>query len=718
MRAHSTMASTVTAGIRQRLHQAVALHQGGRLKEAEQLYRQILQADPTEPDANHNLGILARQGGDDNAALPYLRAARDGNPALEQYHLSYADALLACNRADEAIAALEFALGSGLNSTVVQKQLASLRTMTKDLRTLTPAMSQEQVNAIFRLSRGERFADLETLLRNLLARHPNSGFLWKMLGVTLARQNKESGEACQRAAALLPDDAEAQRNYGRLLLQNDRPREAHAHLLRVIACAASGAEDHLALGDVLRILGRTGEAIEQYQRALALDANLLEAHIHLGNAQNDANQTGQAEASYRNALKIKPDCAEAYCNLGIVLKVLLRNAEAEENCAMALKINPELVGALVLAANLALDNGKFAEAEALFRRALALDTQCAEALAGIANTRKMTSADEAWASQAAALADTHPAPEKESFLRYALGKYFDDTKNYQRAFPQYRWANELGKIIARRHGQPPFDPAACTESVERHIAWFERTGAQLTESGNPSARPVLIVGMPRSGTSLAEQILASHPAVFGAGELPFWGAAARRLQSGARDQAEENALIESQARDYLQLLDGFSGEARHVVDKMPNNFQHLGLIHLALPHARILHMRRNPIDTCLSIYFHSFAETQPYAGDLEHLAHYYREYERLMAYWRAALPPGVLLDVPYEALVEDQEKWTRAMLEHIGLEWDDRCLDFHRSERAVRTPSNWQVRQQITTSSVERWRNYEKFVGPLRSLVP
>jgi len=712
------MSSPKKDGLKSQLNQAVALHRSGKLQEAGRLYRQILKAHPSQPDANHNLGILARQAGDDNTALPYLRAARDSNPQLEQYHQSYVDALLAADRIDDALAALEFAEACQLRSATRQRQLASLRTMMQGLRSLTPALTAAQTGDIFRLLRDERHAGLESLAAQLLALHPASGILWKLLCASRAALGKDIAEASQRAASLLPDDGEAQRTCGHFLLQAKRPQEACPYLLRVTACEGCDAHDHAALGDLLQTLGRTAEAIEQYQRALARDATLLQAQVNLGNAQKDGGQFGLAEASYRSALQIDPDCAEAHCNLGIALKILSRGAEAEASCAMALKISPQLVGALVLAANLAIDNGRFGEAEELFRRALAIDAQCADALAGIAGTRKLTSADAAWASRTAALADTPMAPEKASFLRYALGKYYDDTQDYQRAFPQYRWANELGKVIARRHGLPLFDPAAHTQAIDQHVADYERAGALSAHAGNPSTRPVFIVGMPRSGTSLAEQILASHPAVFGAGELPFWASAARRLKSATPAAEQEGTQLAALAREYLQVLDGFSTEARHVIDKMPNNFLHLGLIHLALPQARIIHMRRNPIDICLSIYFHAFAETQAYSNDLQHLAHYYREYERLMAHWHAVLPPGVLLDVPYESLVGEQEIWTRRMLDFIGLEWDERCLDFHRNERAVRTPSNWQVRQKISKSSVERWRNYEKFVGPLRSLLP
>jgi hypothetical protein len=234
-----------------------------------------------------------------------------------------------------------------------------------------------------------------------------------------------------------------------------------------------------------------------------------------------------------------------------------------------------------------------------------------------------------------------------------------------------------------------------------------------------SERPVFVVGMPRSGTSLAEQMLASHPAVFGAGELPFWSNVSAHLESStAGGDAGAGGAIGGCGRDYLRLLDDLSPGAMRVVDKMPSNFLSLGLIHAALPNARIIHMRRNPIDTCLSIYFQNFDVAHSYASDLEDLAHYYTEYLRLMKHWGSLLPKQALMDVPYEGLVDDPEAWSRGMIEFIGLPWDSSCLDFHRTDRAVVTRSRWQVRQAISKSSVQRWHHYERFVGPLLKLLP
>ncbi|MBV8634427.1 MAG: sulfotransferase, partial [Burkholderiaceae bacterium] len=274
----------------------------------------------------------------------------------------------------------------------------------------------------------------------------------------------------------------------------------------------------------------------------------------------------------------------------------------------------------------------------------------------------------------------------------------------------YLRANTLDQTL-----MPSYAPAAEEAMIERLIATYNGSLAAVRHAGaSPSARPVFVLGMPRSGTSLAEQIIAAHPEAAGAGELPFWSQAALALEPlGAGNPGE--ALVSLTAQ-YLQLLDKLGPGSKRTVDKMPANFQLLGLLHAAFPEARIIHMRRHPIDTCLSIYFQHFNDAYRYANDLENLAHYYRQYRRIMAHWHAVIPRDRLLDIRYEDLVADQESWSRAMIDFIGLPWDPACLEFHRAERTVGTASKWQVRQKIHASSVERWRRYERHIGPLLAL--
>ena len=239
---------------------------------------------------------------------------------------------------------------------------------------------------------------------------------------------------------------------------------------------------------------------------------------------------------------------------------------------------------------------------------------------------------------------------------------------------------------------------------------------RLRQWGSSSERPVLIVGMMRSGTTLIEQILASHPDVRAGDELPFWNARRLKLRIGSGGKLALAAAKET-IRDYLDTLNGISSEASRVTDKMPHNFLLLGLIHILFPKARIIHCRRNPVDTCLSIYFTRFAKDHDFTYDRSAIVFFYKEYRRLMAHWRRVLPGDRFLEIDYEQLIGDQETTTRTVLNFCGLEWNDACLAFHRTERSIRTASSWQARQPIYRTSAARWRRYEPWLGEFRELL-
>jgi hypothetical protein len=323
----------------------------------------------------------------------------------------------------------------------------------------------------------------------------------------------------------------------------------------------------------------------------------------------------------------------------------------------------------------------------------------------------MTLQDGAWRQGAEELLKA-PLPQGQQIrLHFSLGKYFDDLKDPEQAFNHYRQANEL--MRSRRRA---YDAAG----LEALVGRIERLSANELLGQRPAPDcagelPVFILGMPRSGTTLTEQILASHPEVFGAGEIGTWDKSFARLES-AQASAALPATAAQLAAEYLTRLRGGAGAARRITDKTPGNFLYIGLIHALLPRARFVHVSRDPLDTCLSIYFQGLSAAGSYANDLGHLAHYYGQYRRIMGHWRARLPQESLLEVSYEGLLEDQEGWTRRILEFVGLTWDPACLAFHHTPRAVVTASRWQIRQALNLASVGRWRAYEKHLGPLLAL--
>ena len=609
-----------------------------------------------------------------------------------------------------------------------------------------------ELGSLVALMNAGHYAALEAGALELLERRPESGSAWQLLAVSLSKQGRDAVHALAAAAQRLPADAVAQLNLGNALARLGRLQEAQACFERALVIRPEFAEAHNNLGDLMLQLGRFDEAalrcrraleirpdyaeahhtlgnallklarvddaILSLRRAVAISPDFAEAHMNLGAALRSVGQLDEAVAGYRAALRVKPDFVAAHIALGTALRLQRRGAESQASCRNALDIKPDSAAALAVLAELHADAGRFAEAEQLFQRIVSIDPESCEALSGIARLRRMTPADGAWLSAAQRLAGQGLPPQRELSLRFAIGKYFDDVHDFESAFVNYRLANELAKRCGPRHDREKLSRTVDLIIRSHDQSWVNR----LRGAANESTRPVFIVGMLRSGTTLAEQILASHPQVFGAGELMFWGdfsaaAVAGAVAVNAPRFDISDAALSGASRDYLALLRRLSADGARVVDKFPTNFMLLGFIHAALPRARIIHMRRNPIDTCLSIYFQHFEAANTHVNDLEDLAHYYREYRRLMRHWRAVLPAHALLEVPYEGLVLDLTAWSRRMLDFIELPWDPRCLEFDQTSRTVITASRWQVRQKISTSSVERWRNYEGFVGSLKPLL-
>jgi len=516
----------------------------------------------------------------------------------------------------------------------------------------------------------------------------------------------------QDAIKLDPQHVVAHNNLGNAFLELQQYSDAVACYHNALRLSPSDAKIHCNLGQAMRDLGRRQEAATAYSRAVALDPTRADSHWSLGCVLFELKRVPEAMACYAQALTLEPNHAPALLSRGIALRQQRRPEEAEASCRAALAIEPNYVEALSLLGELRADRGQFADAEELFKQTLAIRPDFSFAYFSIATHRKMTIEDVDWLDGAQGLLAQRPRLADQISLRYALGKYFDDIGRHAIAFGHFREANELTK----RYGAP-YQRDKFAQRVDQIIAQFNPAFIDSHKNrGVSSDQPVFVIGMPRSGTSLTEQILASHPSVNGAGEVPFWNGAYGVLQRLERDGQLGAAVLPNMADDYMQRLSEFAGAAR-IVDKMPANFLYAGLIHAALPRARIIHMQRHPIDTCLSIYFQNFFGMGPYANDLDNLAHYYREYRRVMNHWRSLLPGTVLLDIPYESLIEDQEGWTRRMLDFVGLPWNPRCLDFHQTDRVVITASKWQVRQKIHSGSAGRWKHYEQFVGPLLGLL-
>jgi Flp pilus assembly protein TadD len=518
-------------------------------------------------------------------------------------------------------------------------------------------------------------------------------------GVSAASTSPQS----KRLAALLADADKSYRD-------GDHAR-AVEQFQQALALDPRNAIACVKLGASLCNLGRYQEGEQQLRRAIEIKANCPGAQLSLGTLLRAKGEFAASETALRRAVKQDPRDPEALAELGLTLGAEAKLGDARQCFEKALRLKPRHAGALCGLGWLASKEGRFEDAEKLYRSALETEPLKAAAWAPVPELRRMTLADKDWIEGVERALASGVQPLEELKLRFAMGKYFDDTGNFPRAFTQFQRANELYKQVTA-----PYDSTARERFVDDMIRVYTRQHLMRPgQSASDSQKPVFVVGMMRSGTSLVEQIIASHPAAAAAGELDFWTSTVHKHPELRREPPNTD-MAGKWKESYLKVLSRHSGSARRVVDKATFNSDHLGPIHSIFPRARIIYLRRDPADTCLSCYFQYFANAASFTTDLSDLAHYYRQHHRLMAHWRETLPGGVLLEVPYEGLVADQETWSRRIIEFIGLEWDSRCLEFHKAERPVLTASSWQVRQRMYSSSVGRWCNYERFIGPLLPL--
>ena len=435
---------------------------------------------------------------------------------------------------------------------------------------------------------------------------------------------------------------------------------------------------------------------------------------NLGNVFMDTGRTEEGLPFLEKALKLRPTNYEVMFNIGRAYQKMGLAARGVEHLHRAVKARPEHIDGIIALADALGTLGRNSEAEAYYRRAQALGAPLSVVLFGIANGRKQIADHNILDEIDTALAAAGEA--NNARLHYAAAKVSMDLRLTDRA-----WSH----LVAANANAGRFDIAKYTTEIDTMIALFNRPFMASRQGlGSPSERPVFIVGMPRSGTSLTEQILSSHPQVYGAGELTYMHTIANKLfySLGVREifadqvRAMNPARAEAFATEYLGKIEFFSKTAPRVTDKMPHNFHMVGLIGLLFPKARIIFCRRDPLDNCFSIYSNSLNEFHNYGADLGILGAYYRQHVRLMEHWKTLFPEQIF-EVQYEALVDDLEGVSRRMVDFLGLDWDPQCLQFFETDRTVSTISKWQVRQPIYKTSVARWKPYEQHLGPDRKSV-
>lgn len=643
--------------------QAQQLQQSGFLNEAEKLYLNILKKLPEQSDCLHYLGLIWMQKGDDRQAASYLQKS----------------------------------LESGHNPIYFS-------------------------NYGMFLSRQGKHSEAIKQYKKAVEIQPDYAEAWFNLGVSSSHTGdlETAEQAYAKAISLKGNYIKAMYNLACVQESQGKSAEANHTIQKIQSVTPDTADVYYKLAQALQYLGgneNIRRAYEYFIKALEINPDSLEIRIAYARFLADSNYIEAALEEYRNILVIEPEYEDVRVEYAQNLIKDDQIKAAETELSTILRNNPDNIPALVGMANIHRIKGEFPDAELIYNNVLKLDGLNAGALSGIANSKNFTDRKDAIIEKLRQSLEK----KKSAISWYALGKIYNDLGDYDQAFVSYKSANDI------KNSRTDYNFKQHSGYVNEIIDVFTPDLIrELQEYGSISELPVFIVGTPRSGTTLTEQIISSHTQVTGAGELKYIGQlATNKLQRQSNDkkyperiQMLNSADIKTEAGIYLDKIRLYQDHENiiHITDKMPGNFFYLGYISILFPRAKIIHCKRNSLDACLSIYFQAFQSGHQYSFDLKNLGYWYLDYLRLMEHWNGVLGDNIL-DINYDDTVNNTEATARKLIEFCGLEWDDNCLEFHKQEREVKTASQWQVRQPVYKTSLERWKRYDKHIDVLKEIL-
>jgi len=671
--------------IQKQCESGLSHYRAGRLAEAERIYRQVLARQPNHADALHMLGVLEIQAGRLDAGIELIRRAIAICSTRAIYYRNLGNCLFHLGQLDESIDAQRQAirlnpdnaqshtnLGNALKAKgQLDEAIASYRRAIR----LKADFTEAHHNLGNALKDKGQLDEALAAYRQAIRIEPDIALSHNSLGVVLqdTGQLDEAIAAFSKAIERRPGWASPRLNLGWVFYERNRFEEARVAFQQAAQCEPNNSDAHNFLATALAELRRFDEAANALDRAAALAADSEFTHQARGMILWRSGRVAEAVESFRRAVEIAPNSASGWINLGQTLLHIGRYAEVDDCVRQILVRRPGALQAFTLMAGV----GATADAAEMARLTAFLDdpqisiSDCAE-------------------------------------LGFVLGKTLDDAGRFDEAFAHYARGNSLVLQMLHAAGAR-YNSDQAARRLDESIAMFTPDFfARTRDWGEPSELPVFIVGMPRSGTSLVEQIASSHPDVFGAGELMDIGNIAASL---GLTQCEAGPIKDAAGKQ-LDRLRVLGGSALRVIDKMPVNVEFLGLIATLFPSARVILCRRDPRDTCLSCFFQRFSAGNLFSFDLTQCGRHHVHTDRFIAHWLKVLPLR-MLRVQYEDLVADLEGQSRRIISFLGLPWNAACLEFYRTERTVKTASAWQVRQPIYTRSVGRWRNYERHLGPL-----
>lgn len=610
-------------------------------------------------------------------------------------------------------------------------------------RTKPPFPAKQDLERLLSLYQGKQYRAAEKLAISLTKKFPLHDFAWKVLGGIFQQAGKtaksliankkavelspgdaanhnnlgnvlkasgrsnEAKTSYEKALALSPRYVEAYYNLGNTLKNLGKLNEAEANFRKAITLMPHLAEAHNNLGVTLMELGKFSDAEESFRRAVGLKPDYAEAHNNLGITQQELGRLDQALSSYRKTIALKPDFAEAHNNLGNTLKKMRRLEEAKASYEQSIELRPGFAEAHNNLGVTHQELGKFEEAKTQYKKAILAKPNFAEAHRHFALLKKFDSKDDQFLKMSNIYFDSNTSEEHRCHINFALAKAHEDLNDFEQAFLHYNKGNSLRKKLLNYNAN---HEAELFKQIKANYPQIKQSTPN-TDRLPIDLIPIFIVGMPRSGTTIVEQIISAHSEVKGAGELPFAAEFGENIAYGSTEQSIESVL--NFRKKYLERLRHFSDGKLIVTDKMPQNFRYIGLLATAFPEAKIIHVKRSPAAVCWANYKQYFISRDlGYSYSLLDTIEYYKLYETLMAFWDNSLRDRIF-HLDYELMVKNQETETRQLISHLGLDWDEKCLAPQKNKRSVATASSSQVRKKVYQGSSENWRNYEPFLNGL-----
>jgi tetratricopeptide (TPR) repeat protein len=719
-----------------KVRQAKTLHRGGRLAEAEVLYREALRDVPDQLDALEGLGVLSFSQGRIEEARACFAQGVALRPGLARFRANLAEALRVLGRLGDAEREARQALAQNprlpqtWNTLALlaheQKRYADAQSACEEAIRLDPRFTAAHINLGNALMAQGRRVQAAAALREALKIEPDNLTAHTNLGEALTELGDpdllEEAEAhARRAAELAPQSPEVLENLGHVQGRQGRLNEAIESYKQALAVAPRRVASRRSIGELLQQSGRYEDAARFLRSALTLDPRDARTHAAIGTLAFSRERYEEAATHYKAATALDPTLAEAHYGLGLALQECDQPESAEACYREAARVDPMLPTPWIALARLQSERGLVDESCATARQALAMRPNLAEAYWRLATNLKgaLPAAD---IDAMKGLVDhKYLSHGLRAALHFGLGTVYDAQRAYSEAAAHLNAANALQASVKTSKGQA-YNASQHSTSIDRLLAVFSPEFAEERRDwGDPDERPVFVVGLPRSGTTLVEQILASHSRVYGAGELRdainLFNSLPQIVGQPAADPfdcitALGSLAARALARKYVARLDALAPQGTlRIVDKMPDNFKLLGLIALLWPKAHVILCSRDLRDIAVSCWQTSFS-SNPWTNTWEDMAQRFADHERMLAHWKRT-PPLQWLDVVYEELVADLEGHARRLIDFVGLDWEPNCLEFHKTPRQVRTASQLQVREPVYGRSVGRWRNYESMLEPL-----